>query len=89
MREFASPTGHIFAVTWQGAAFPDLKQLLGSHFEEFQQAVASQNRGGGHAPLIVHLPGLVVEMGGHMRAFTGRAYLPDKLPSGVRDEDIR
>ena len=89
MREFASPSGHVFAVTWRGTAFPDLKQLLGAHFEEFQQAIASQNRNGGHAPLIVRLPGLVVEMGGHMRSFTGRAYLPDRLPSGTRDEDIR
>jgi Protein of unknown function (DUF2844) len=28
-------------------------------------------------------------LGGHMRNFTGPAYLPDQLPSGVRLEDIR
>jgi uncharacterized protein DUF2844 len=89
VREFASPAGKVFAVAWQTSAFPDLKQLLGAHFEEFQQTVQAQNLRGGHAPLIIHQPDLVVEMGGHMRAFVGRAYLPDEMPAGVRVEDLR
>ena len=89
VREYASPGGRVFAVAWQSATLPDLKQLLGSHFEEFQQAAAqSQGLRGGRGPLVIRHPGLVVELGGHMRAFVGRAYLPDQLPSDVRVEEI-
>jgi Protein of unknown function (DUF2844) len=89
VREFASPSGKVFAVAWQGPTFPDMKQLLGSHFEQFQKAAQAQNRRGGHGPLIIEQPGLVVELGGHMRSFVGRAYLPDEMPSDVRNEEIR
>lgn len=89
VREYASTSGKIFAVAWQGPALPDMKQLLGSHFEEFQKAAQAQNRRGGHGPLIIQQPGLVVELGGHMRSFIGRAYLPDEVPSEVANEEIR
>jgi hypothetical protein len=32
---------------------------------------------------------LVVQMAGHMRLFSGRAYVPQMLPAGVHAEDIR
>ncbi|MGB8063173.1 MAG: DUF2844 domain-containing protein [Candidatus Sulfotelmatobacter sp.] len=88
VREFASSSGKIFAVAWQAPTLPDLRLLLGSYFDEFQKAAALSRRPG-HAPLFVQHSGLVVQLGGHMRSFTGRAYLPDQLPSGVRLEDIR
>jgi hypothetical protein len=31
----------------------------------------------------------VVQMGGHMRALAGKAYLPQNLPAGVGAEVIR
>jgi hypothetical protein len=37
----------------------------------------------------VHQSGLVVETGGHMGAFVGRAYLPQALPQGVSADDIK
>lgn len=89
VREYAAPSGMIFAVAWQGPSMPDMKQLLGTHFEEFQKAAQAQNRRGGHGPLIIQEPGLVVELGGHMRSFRGRAYLPEQIPSDVRNEEIR
>lgn len=89
IREYASSSGKIFAIAWHTPSFPDMRRLLGSHFEQFQEAAQRQNRRGGHGPLIIQLPGLVVELGGHMRAFSGRAYLPDQVPADVRDEEIR
>jgi hypothetical protein len=32
---------------------------------------------------------LVVHSGGRMRAFSGKAYLPDAVPAGVQSEEIR
>jgi hypothetical protein len=43
----------------------------------------------GRKPLMIELPGLVVEQSGHARAFAGRAYVPDMLPTGVRTEEIQ
>lgn len=89
VREYAAPSGKIFAVAWQGPTIPDLKQLLGSYFEEFRNAAQARNRRGGHDPLIIQRPDLRVELGGHMRSHVGRAYLPDEIPSGVHDEEIK
>jgi Protein of unknown function (DUF2844) len=89
VREYASPSGKVFAVAWHTPTLPDMKQLLGSHFEAFQQAVQAQNRRGLHGPVSVQLPDLVVELSGHMRSFTGRAFLPEQLPPEVRREEIR
>lgn len=86
MHEFVAPSGKVFAVTWHGPFHPDLKQLLGSHFEAYRQAL--QQRGAAHGPVTVQLPGLVVQLGGHMRDFVGRAYLTDEMPSDVQAKDI-
>ena len=89
VREYASPSGKVFAVAWHGPSMPNLKQLLGSHFQEYQQALQTQGQRVRRGPVLVQLPDLVVELGGHMRDFRGRAYLPDQMPSGVRAEEIR
>ena len=88
VREFVSASGKVFAIAWQAPSPPDLRQLLGTYFDEFQKA-AALNHKPGRAPLFVQHSGLVVQLGGHMRSFTGRAYLPDQLPSGVHTEEIR
>jgi hypothetical protein len=86
IREYVSPTGTVFGIAWQGPSKPDLKQLLGSHFNELQPAQRTAIRRG---PAVINQPGLVLEMSGHMRAFAGRAYLPQLLPAGVQAEAIR
>lgn len=88
VREFVSSSGKVFAIAWHAPSLPDLRQLLGPYFDEFQKAAAQSQRPR-RAPLFVEHSGLVVQLGGHMRSFTGRAYLPDQLPSGTRIEDIR
>lgn len=86
VRQYASPGGRVFAISWQGFS-PDLRQLLGEHFDEYK-AAASQvsHRGRG-----VHIEtgDLVFDSGGHMRYVVGRAFLRSQLPSGVSSDDIR
>lgn len=89
VREYVSPDGKVFAVSWHGPWLPDMRQLLGSYFDQYAranqaQSAARMRRG----PVLIDVPGLVVQMGGHLRAFSGRAYVPEMLPSGVRVEDI-
>ncbi len=89
VREYVSPAGRVFAVAWQGPWLPDLSQLLGPYFTQYQQAAQSPKQRLARAPISIHQSNLVVEQSGHMRSFVGRAYLIDQLPSGVTAESIR
>jgi Protein of unknown function (DUF2844) len=82
VNEYVSPAGTVFAVTWQTRTMPNLQQLFGSYFTQFQQAsqAGTRRRRGG---IILRTNQLVVESGGHMRAFRGRAYVPSLVPSNV------
>jgi Protein of unknown function (DUF2844) len=88
VREFVASSGKVFGVAWQGPIRPDLQQLLGSYFDTFTQAAQKAHKAG-RRQLLVTQPGLVVQMGGHARAFVGRAYVPEMIPAGVRSEEIQ
>ncbi|HTS34127.1 MAG TPA: DUF2844 domain-containing protein [Candidatus Solibacter sp.] len=89
VREYAAG-GTVFGVAWEGPWRPDMQQLLGSYFEAYQQALEAQSGvRHGRTPVHIALPGLVVNMGGHMRSFRGNAYIPDMLPQGVAEKEIR
>jgi len=81
VREYVSQEGMVFGVSWQGMTMPDLHALLGSYFPEFQQAIQSPHRRRG--PLAVRTEHVVVESGGHMRNFHGRAYVPGLVPANL------
>ena len=83
--QFVSPAGRVFAVAWEGPAMPDLKQVLSDYFPRYVAASGSQGPG----KRVVEAPDFVVQSSGHMRAFFGRAYLPESLPQGVSLDDIR
>ncbi len=87
VREYASPQGMVFGVSWEGPVVPDLAQLLGSYFPEYKEAGRSPARQ--RRPLALRTAHLVVELGGHMRAFRGRVYLPAARPEGVSQADVR
>ena len=86
VREFVSPEGKVFGVAWQGQALPNFQQVLGSYYDEFIKNAPRQRK---HGPVTIQTPGLVVQSGGHMRALTGRAYVPEMMPSGVKVDDIK
>jgi hypothetical protein len=90
VREYVSTSGKVFAVAWQGPWPPDIRQILANYFGQYQQAAQAQaNSRAGRRPLVIQQPGLVVQSGGHMRSFAGRAYIPEMLPKGVSAEAIR
>jgi hypothetical protein len=89
MREYVSPAGKVFGVAWQGPRIPDLRQLLGAYYAQYESAASAARSVRHRGPLLIHEPGLVVQSDGHMRAYNGRAYVPDLLPAGVRAEEIR
>jgi hypothetical protein len=86
VREYVSPAGRVFAVSWQGPAMPDLSQILGTQYAILGASTHRQSGGRGH--LTVNEGNLVFESSGRMRSFHGRAYLTDALPAGVSSHDI-
>jgi hypothetical protein len=90
VREYVSREGKVFGLAWHGPWPPNMRQLLGSYFEQYIQAAKAQSGSRmGRRPLMIEQPGLVVQLGGHARAFAGLAYVPEMLPTGVRAEEIQ
>ena len=87
IRQFVSPAGTVFAVSWQGST-PDLEHLLGDYFDQYVQAAQAQSSRRARG---VHIDtgDFTFESGGHMRFVTGRAFLRSKLPSGVNSDQLR
>jgi hypothetical protein len=90
VREYISPNGTVFAVSWTGPSKPDLRQLFGTYFQQYVSASSAARHGAAtRRHFAVRQPDLVVESNGRMRAFQGRAYVPSLIPSGVTPDDIR
>jgi hypothetical protein len=89
VREYVSPSGIVFGVAWNGMTHPDLTQLLGSYFSEYQTARKQTPRQPGHRAGQVKTDRVIVETWGHMRNLQGRAYAPALIPSGVSIDEIK
>jgi hypothetical protein len=90
VKEYVSPSGKVFAIAWRGQFIPDMQQLLGTYFDQFAQAAKAQRESHvGHRPLNIQQPGLVVQNGGHMRSYFGRAYVPELVPQGVNPDALQ
>jgi hypothetical protein len=85
VREFAGLDGKVFAVSWHGPYMPNLRQTLGKYFDIMTSAPrgrADRNH------LQIQQGDLVVQNGGHMLSFSGRAYLASAIPAGVSVGDL-
>lgn len=89
VREYLGRDGIVFAVSWSGPVLPDLQQLLGTHYPEYTAGLAALTQPGLRRSLRLASPNLVVESGGHLRAFAGRAYLPAQIPAGLSAAELR
>lgn len=85
IHEYMTLPGKVFAVTWRGPFPPNLQQLFGSYYEQFQEAALSgtQPRGGTHRMLSITQPDFVVQQFGRMPSYQGKAYVPSLIPDGV------
>lgn len=87
IREYVSPEGKVFAISWQSRTLPNLPQLLGSYFPRVQQAAQAKVQRGG--PLVINTSDFVYFSGGRMMNFHGSAYVPSLLPKNVTAEVVR
>ncbi len=89
VREYISPTGVVFAITWRGLIHPDLIPLLGTYAKEYESALQRAARRPGRRRLHVETNRVVVEKWGQMRNLQGRAYIPALIPAGVTIDEIK
>src|ERR1700683_4556123 len=89
VNEYVSSAGTVFAVAWHGDFIPDMQQIMGSYFDQYSAALQSQEKHYGRHPLNIKQTGLVVQTGGHMRLYVGRAYIPSLLPQGFNPDQIQ
>lgn len=82
--------GRVFGVAWLGLFVPAMRQILGAYFEQYSAAVKAAKAGQhGRRPLNIQEPGLVVETGGPIRAYSGRVYVPELVPQAVNADLIK
>lgn len=86
VREFVSPAGKVFGVSWQGPTRPDMQQMLGSYYDEYKQTLPTHRV---HGPITIQTGNVILQSGGHQRALFGRAYVPELVPDGVRLAEIQ
>lgn len=87
VNEYADGSGLIFAVTWRGPVKPDLSEVLGSYFGEYQRAPTAGQLT--KRQVVVNKPSLSIRSAGRMRAFFGKAFLPQAVPPGVNTDDLQ
>lgn len=90
VREYVSTSGTVFAVVWQGPWLPDLRQVLGTHFDQYRTAMrTARHARKARGAVLIDGPDLVVQTSGHPRSFFGRVYVPALMPQGVQVESLR
>ena len=87
VRHFVGDSGKVFAVSWSGGWRPNLRDIMGEHYDAYIAATRGKRMARGVAR--IELPGMVVVMGGHQRAVFGHVYLTDLVPPGFLLEEIR
>lgn len=87
VRQYANPDGKVFGVAWDGQTKPDLSQVLGPYFTRYTNAAAGrimtrQIRN-------IDQPDFVLRVSGHMRHFTGSAWVPGLVPADVDPAEMK
>jgi nucleoside diphosphate kinase len=90
IKEFVTPGGVVFAVSWSTRFKPRLEQLLGIHAGPYaaaaRQALATP---GIRHSFALDQDDLVIHASGHLNAHVGVAYLRSLVPEGVRVDELR
>jgi hypothetical protein len=90
IREYTTPGGIVFAVAWSTRFKPDLASLLGQHAGAYAAAASEAMKAPGIRRHVELQRGdLVVQSGGRLNAFVGKAWLRSLVPEGVNVDALR
>ena len=84
VKEYVSNSGNIFGVAWKGSTLPNFQVLLGSYYSNYLSAQQQNPRS-----VFSQDNNLVIESGGVMGGYIGRAYLPKQVPTGLAPTAIQ
>ena len=84
IKEYLATNGNVFAVTWKGATLPNFQVILGAYYANYLTALQNNPRA-----LFFQDDNLVIESGGVMGGYVGRAYLPKQFPAGITPANIQ
>jgi hypothetical protein len=87
VREFVSPAGTVFGVSWQGHFVPNLHQLLGTYIIDLQGGQRTQHVR--RRAITIQGDNFVFSSTGHLRSFRGRAYVPGLIPTNLTAEVVQ
>ncbi len=88
--EYLTNSGVVFAVKWQGEYQPDLQDIFGKYYSEYEsEKEKNKNKSRGSRSHAVNTENLVVNISGHMRSMRGFAYAPSLIPRGVDIEQLK
>jgi hypothetical protein len=89
VKEFVSPQGIVFGVSWQGRSVPDMTQLLGTYINNLQTATPAQKHIQPRRGITVQNGDFVYSNFCRMQMCSGRAYIVSVVPRNVSAESIR
>ena len=90
LREYTGANGQVFALTWRGPVLPDMQDMLGSYLPLYTEQLRQQKAQGlRRGPVAIQHASLVLRSSGRMRRFSGQAYAPALLPSGVAIAELQ
>ena len=87
VRQFSGHDGTVFAVDFSGPTMPDLKAMLGTHYDSY--VAAARSRRGNHHVVSVNTDEAVITIVKLPRGFAGHAHLPAAVPAGVDVRTLR
>lgn len=89
VREYVSPEGTVFGVTWQGRSTPDMNQLLGNYVNNFETATRDQTQIRQRRGITIKTNDFVYTNFCRMGVCSGSAYATKLVPSNVSVEVMR
>jgi hypothetical protein len=87
VRQYVNPDGKVFGVAWDGQTKPDLSQVLGPYFTRY--TTAATGHGMARQLRSIDQPDFVLRVSGHMRHFTGSAWVPELVPANVDPTEVK
>lgn len=89
VREYVSPEGTVFGITWHGRSTPDMNQLLGNYLNNFETATRDQTHIVPRRGITIKKNDFVYTNFCRMEVCSGSAYAPKLVPSNVSVEVMR
>jgi hypothetical protein len=89
VKQYVSPSGFVFAISWHTLYKPNLSSLLGSSSQTYANAEQQAARHGGIQRRFRHESvDLVVQSTSHLNVFSGFAYRQSMLPRGLNLQSL-